>query len=135
MESLKQRIAKYLIEYKKDKAEIIKEIDEKSISLKDFKDNIIKNNIVSEEELILIFCREFRIPYLDLDKYRLPQDNKNLLPRELAFRYKVVPLSKIGDVLTVATANPLDFVTIDDLYLATSFKKICPVLALSLIHI
>ena len=64
-----------------------------------------------------------------MDKYRLNKDNKNLLPQEIAFRYKVLPISKIGDVLTVATANPLDIIALDDLKVASPFKKIDLVLA------
>lgn len=54
---------------------------------------------------------------------------KIFLPKDIALRYKVLPVSKIGDVLTIATANPLDIVALDDLRIATSFKKIDLVLA------
>ncbi|MCM8773216.1 MAG: GspE/PulE family protein [Candidatus Omnitrophica bacterium] len=128
MESLKQRISKYLIDYRREKKEVIRDLEKKSSNFKEFKEELIKNNIVSEEELLIIFSREYKIPYLDLDKYHLPKENKELLPQDLAFRYKVVPISRIGDVLTIATSNPLDIVVIDELYLATSFKRICPVL-------
>jgi len=129
MISLKERIIKHILDYKKVPESIIKDIETKSISFQEFKNNLIKNNIVSEEDILLILSREYKMPYLDLDKYRVSPENKNFLPKDLTFRYKVVPISKIGDVLTLATANPLDIVALDDLKLAAPFKKIDLVLA------
>ncbi|MCM8824376.1 MAG: hypothetical protein NC822_06880, partial [Candidatus Omnitrophica bacterium] len=80
MESLKQRISKYLIDYRRDKEEAIKDLEKKSSNFKEFKEELIKNDIVSEEELLIIFSREYKIPYLDLEKYHLPKENKELLP-------------------------------------------------------
>ena len=127
-ESLKEKIKKRIIASQEAK-EKIERIDKESQSFYEFKERIIKENIISEEELLLILSQEYRLPYLDLDKYKIPKENKDLLPQELAFRYKVVPISKIGEVLTLATSNPLDIVALDDLRLSTSFKKIDLVLA------
>ncbi len=127
-ESLKDKIKKRIIASEEVK-EKIEKIDKESHSFYEFKEKIIKEKIISEEELLLILSQEYRLPYLDLDKYKVPKENKDLLPQELAFRYRVVPISKIGEVLTLATSNPLDIVALDDLRLSTSFKKIDLVLA------
>lgn len=127
-ESLKDKIKKRIITSKEAK-EKIEKIDKETHSFYEFKEKIIKEKIISEEELLLILSQEYRLPYLDLDKYKVPKENKDLLPQELAFRYKVVPISKIGEALTLATSNPLDIVALDDLKLSTSFKKIDLVLA------
>ncbi|RKY38734.1 MAG: secretion system protein E [Candidatus Omnitrophota bacterium] len=124
MESLKEKIRKRIIEYKKEKKEKIEELDKEFSNFYEFRNKLIEENILSEEELLLILSQEYKIPYLDLDKYRVPKENKNLLPQELAFRYKVLPVSKIGKILTLATANPLDVITLDDLKLSLPFEKI-----------
>ncbi len=129
MESLKERFIRHLVNYKKIKEETIRDIARESRSFNEFKNNLVKYNIANDEDILLILSREYQMPYLDLDKYRLNKDNKNLLPQEIAFRYKILPISKIGNVLTLATANPLDIIALDDLKLATSFKRIDLVLA------
>lgn len=129
MESLKDRITRHILESKDVKKETIKEIDKKSANFYEFREQLIKRSIISDEEILLFLSREYKIPYLDLDKYRLSAESKDLLPKELSFRYKVLPISKIGEVLTLATSNPLDVVALDDLVLSTPFKKIDLVLA------
>ncbi|OPX28365.1 MAG: hypothetical protein B1H08_06005 [Candidatus Omnitrophica bacterium 4484_171] len=129
MESLKERFIKYLIEYKKLKEEDLRNIAKDSPAFNDFRSNLIKHNLVKEEDILIALSREYRMPYLDLDKYRLNKENKNLISQDIAFRYKVLPISKIGDVLTLATSNPLDVIAMDDLRMTTSFKRIDLVLA------
>ncbi len=129
MESLKERFIKYLVGCKKLKEKDIRDIAESSSTFNDFRSNLIKRNVATEEDILIALSREYKMPYLDLDKYHLNKENKSLIPQDIAFRYKVLPISKIGDVLTLATANPLDIIAMDDLMLMTSFKKIDLVLA------
>jgi len=129
MESLKERFIKYLVEYKNLEEKDLCNIAENSPTFNDFKSNLIKHNVVTEEDILIALSREYRMPYLDLDKYRLNRENKNLIPEDMVFRYKVLPISKIGDVLTLATSNPLDIIAMDDLRMTTSFKRIDLVLA------
>ena len=43
-----------------------------------------------------------------------------IVPEKIIRRNKVVPLSKSGKTLTIATSNPLDVLVIDDLKATTS---------------
>jgi len=129
MESLRERIIKYVKKSKKIDEKALDKIDQNFSSFREFKENLIKENIVNEEEILLFLSREYKIPYLDLDRYRLSTESKELMSKELSFRYKVLPISKIGQVLTLATSNPLDIVALDDLSISTNYKKIELVLA------
>jgi len=129
MEPLREKLINKILAKKDVDREAIKTIAQGVGSFQEFTESLIKNKIVDEEEIILILSQECNLPYLDLDRYRLSPENRKLLPKELALRYKVLPLSKIGTVLTLATANPLDLVALDDIKIATPFKKIDIVLA------
>jgi type IV pilus assembly protein PilB len=129
MESLKDKVIKSILSKKNVDKELVAKISKESASFQELKEKLIKNNIICEEDILLIFSKEYRFPYFDLDKYNIPPENKNLLPKELAFKYKVLPISKIGEALTLATANPLDVIAMDDIRLASPFKKIDLVLA------
>ena len=51
-------------------------------------------------------CRNQDIPFVNLDKYNLTPDVIKLVPREFVNRYRVVPVDKFRDILTLATADP-----------------------------
>lgn len=129
MESLKDRIAKKILEIKADKRKAIEQFAKTAATLKELNDNLIKNNIVSEEEILQILANEYKLQYIDLERMSLSPDNKNLIKKDIALRYRVVPVGKEEDKLILASANPLDVVVMDDLRISTAFRNIELVLA------
>ncbi|MDD4955636.1 MAG: GspE/PulE family protein, partial [Candidatus Omnitrophica bacterium] len=95
-----------------------------------FRHLLIDNHLVTEEELLLIFSKEFKIPFLDLKKYKVPYKNKDLLPQDIAFRYKVFPVCRIGNALTIATSNPLNVLNYDDIKIITGAERVDLVLSM-----
>jgi len=129
MESLKDKIIAALVKKDGLDKKLIAAAGQESKGFVDLKKNLMEKCAVSEEDLLLILAREYKVPYFDLDKYRLSPENKGYLPKDIALRYKILPISRIGEVLTIATANPLDIIAIDDIKITCSFKKIDLVLA------
>ncbi|MCM8787267.1 MAG: GspE/PulE family protein [Candidatus Omnitrophica bacterium] len=121
--TIKEKILSYIQKDKEIKKEILKELTETNDFAK-FKQLLFENRLCSEEDLLLIFSKEFRIPFLDLKKYKISPQNKELLPSEIAFKYKVIPLCKIGTALTIATSNPLDVIAYDDIKVVTNTEKV-----------
>ncbi len=127
--TVKERILNYIQKNKNlDKGKLL-EIEKKARSYNDLKRLLIKNKFTDEEELLLIFAKELKIPFLDLKKYKILYKNKDLLAKEAAVKYNVMPLCKIGNVLTLATSDPLDVITHDDIKIITGAEKIDLVLA------
>jgi type IV pilus assembly protein PilB len=60
-----------------------------------------------------------QLPSVDLSTYLIDQKTLELVPASLASKYKLVPLFKIGNTLTVAIADPTNVVAIDDVRSAT----------------
>jgi len=83
------------------------------------KDILVREGFVKEKELMAVFSRELFIPFLELSKYKIDLSIIQLIPEKLARQYKVVPISKIGNVLTVALSDPLNIFAIDDLKVIT----------------
>ncbi len=79
------------------------------------KDILIREGFVKERDLMAALSKELVIPYLELSKYKVDGEIIQLLPEKIARHYKVVPLSKIGNVLSVAMSDPLNIFAIDDL--------------------
>ncbi|MDE2008588.1 MAG: Flp pilus assembly complex ATPase component TadA [Candidatus Omnitrophica bacterium] len=76
---------------------------------------ILKQGLVSEQDLLVLLMRELHIPSIDLTKYRLDDRLKNVIVEKTARQYVVVPLSLLGQTLTVAIADPLNVFIMDDL--------------------
>ncbi|RKY39212.1 MAG: type II secretion system protein GspE [Candidatus Omnitrophota bacterium] len=80
---------------------------------------LIENNFVKEKELIACLSEQLNIPLINLSHYKLTPSLLKIIPFNLIEKYKVIPISKIGNTLTVAMTNPLNIFLLDDLKLAT----------------
>jgi len=127
--SLKNKILSYIQKNKSINKHVLKSIEE-SANYDVFKRLLIDNHLVTEEELLLIFSKEFKIPFLDLKKYKVPYKNKDLLPQDIAFKYKVFPVCRIGNALTIATSNPLNVLNYDDIKIITGTERVDLVLSM-----
>lgn len=98
--------------------------DEKSLA-----DLLVERGIVTEGELLSAMALELNIPPVDVEKVEVEEAALKTLPQELAAYYCVMPLAKIGNILTLAIANPFDVLKLDDLRRITACE-IRPVVAL-----
>jgi type IV pilus assembly protein PilB len=76
---------------------------------------LLKQGLVSEQDLLVLLMRELHIPSIDLTKYRFDDRLKSVLPEKSARQYLVMPISLLGQTLTVAIADPLNVFIMDDL--------------------
>ncbi|MCP4653375.1 MAG: type II/IV secretion system protein [Candidatus Omnitrophica bacterium] len=129
MESLRTRIIKAILEKKDIDKRLLTKINKETKSFRELKQKLIENKLTTEEDIILVLSKECRTPYFDLNKYRLSPENRNLLPKNIAFKHTIIPISKIGEVLTIATADPVNILALDDIGIICSFKKIDLILA------
>lgn len=122
MAILKKKLTDILLE-----AKIVAPADlEKAVKLHaerggNLKDILIKEGFVKEKDLMAELSRELFIPYLELSKYKTDAALIDLLPEKIARQYRVVPISKIGNVLTVAMSDPLNIFAVDDLKVITGY--------------
>ncbi len=76
-----------------------------------------------------LISQEIGFPPIDLSRLTPDEDLIESFPIELAQKYGVCPVSKIGQCLTVAMSDPFDIVKIDQLRLETR-SEIRPVVSL-----
>src|SRR5574344_33815 len=74
---------------------------------------LINSGYISEESLLKFIEAKLHIPYVDLEDYTLDEKCLKFISYSDAKKYKIIPLFKIEDVLTVAMADPLDLFAID----------------------
>ncbi|MYC82203.1 MAG: type IV-A pilus assembly ATPase PilB [Acidobacteria bacterium] len=89
---------------------------------------LIQLGWVTGDDISAILCRQFGLPSINLPVFRVNPSVVRLIPPETARKYQVLPLSRKGSTLTVATIDPTDVLAMDDLQFMTGFT-IEPVVA------
>ena len=93
---------------------------------------LVKLGAVKEEQLVQVLSRQLGIPYFSLGtgmlKPATDQNLERLVSNEFALKNMVLPLSRTLKSLTVAMADPLDIILIDNLRRLTGYE-INPVIA------
>jgi general secretion pathway protein E len=99
-------------------AELTEALDiqrEKSGKLKEI---LLKLNYLKEEDFLKALSKWLGIPYLaELFPSEINPELINKVPINFAKKYEVLPLSKDGEEVTVATSDPLNTFPLDDLSL------------------
>ncbi|MDD5255779.1 MAG: GspE/PulE family protein, partial [Candidatus Omnitrophica bacterium] len=80
---------------------------------------LIEKGIISEEELLSLLSEQLYVPSLHLAKYKFDPEIIKIVPERLARQYCLIPLSQMGNTITVAVTDPLNIFALDDLKLCT----------------
>jgi len=78
-------------------------------------DRLVRKKIVAGADITKLLAREFQMPMVDLKEEHPDQEAIDAVPRDLAEKYHVVPLSVSGNTLRLAISDPLDVQSIDTL--------------------
>ena len=82
---------------------------------------LIQLGWVTGEDISAILCRQFGLPSINLPFFEVDPSIVKLIPLETARKYQVLPLSRAGSTLTIATIDPTDVFAMDDLQFMTGF--------------
>lgn len=74
---------------------------------------LINSGVLSEDTILKFLEAKLHIPYVNLDDYTIDERCLKYISVNDAKKYKIIPLFKIEDTLTVAMADPLDLFAID----------------------
>ena len=83
---------------------------------------LLRLDLVSEEAILEYYEEQLGVPRMDLTTYVLEPEIVRLVPERIERQYKLVPLFKIGNTLTIAMVDPLDIVALDEVKLATGLE-------------
>ena len=89
---------------------------------------IVDKAYVSEQDLAVSMGRVLNVPPINLARVTIPPEIVELLPRDTAHSYKVVPVSRLEGKLFLAMADPLNVLAIDDVKRITKLE-ISPLIA------
>jgi type IV pilus assembly protein PilB len=83
---------------------------------------LAKLGYISDGEITSFLSAQYRVPAVNLDEYELDPAVLKLVSKEVCEKHKVVPLSRSGNALIVAMADPTNLHAIDDIKFLTSFN-------------
>ena len=78
--------------------------------------------LISEEDLVDVIQSRLGIPRLALENLVIDPSIVEIVPLSLAKKHNLIPVFKIGATLTVAMADPLDVIALDELKYLTNLK-------------
>lgn len=77
---------------------------------------------IEENELTSFLSKQYGVPSVNLDAFEVPANVLKLIPREIVTRHQVIPISKTGNTLMVAMADPSNMYAIDDIKFSTKLN-------------
>jgi type IV pilus assembly protein PilB len=75
---------------------------------------ILEKAYVSEADMAVSMGRVLNTPPVNLPRIPIPLEVADLVPREMAYNHKVVPVSRLDNKIFLAMADPLNVLAIDD---------------------
>lgn len=75
---------------------------------------LVDEGVITEKDLMFLLSSELGIPVLDLTAYKVDPQVLKIIPKKIAERHEIIPVSQIGNVITLAMNDPLDVTAMDD---------------------
>jgi len=123
MASLKDRLTDILIKNNLITPEQLNQaLEEQRIKGGKLSDIIVALKFVSESNLISVLSQSMNFPLIDLKRFKVDAETARLVPSTIARHYQIIPVSKIGDTITLAMADPLNVFAIDHVASLTGYK-------------
>ncbi|MBN2097940.1 MAG: type II/IV secretion system protein [Candidatus Omnitrophica bacterium] len=89
---------------------------------------LVKMNFLTEEQIFPVLSEQLEIEYAKLKKIQIDPQTIELVPAKFACHYKLIPIKKENNILTVAVSDPMNIQMLDDLRLLLKVE-VNPVLA------
>jgi general secretion pathway protein E/type IV pilus assembly protein PilB len=89
---------------------------------------LIRSGVVNERDMLKVYSEQFAIPVIELTEKDVDPDVLKLVPSRLVHKYSVMPVSRNGKGIRVATSDPYNMYALDEVRNAVG-TPVEPVLA------
>src|SRR5713226_1538106 len=83
---------------------------------------LTKMGFITDDDITGVLSRQYGVPSINLKYYEIDPNVIKLIPQDTASRYQVVPLSRVGSLLTIAMTDPTNVFAMDDIKFMTGFN-------------
>jgi type IV pilus assembly protein PilB len=84
--------------------------------------NLVKLGYITEEKLVSFLSKFWGVPAVNLSEYKVDPSLLKLIPVEIARKYIIFPVARVGSTLTLAMADPSNIFVIDDVKFMTGYN-------------
>lgn len=84
--------------------------------------NLAKLGYVSEDKLLMFLSKQLNTAAINLSEHKIDPAIIKLIPLEMAKKYVIMPISRIGATLTIAMADPSNMFAVDDVKFMTGYN-------------
>ncbi|HPN88457.1 MAG TPA: ATPase, T2SS/T4P/T4SS family [Candidatus Omnitrophota bacterium] len=125
MASLKERLQKILLDRKLISSEQLKNaLIEQQREGGELSKILVKHQWIQESELLDVIAQTLDVPPIHLSRMNIDVAIVKLIPQEIARQYYIIPVSLMGEHLTIAMADPLNVFAVDHIKSLTGYKVI-----------
>jgi type IV pilus assembly protein PilB len=82
---------------------------------------LVDLGFVSDDAIVTALCTQYDVPSVNLAHFHIDPEVIRLIPIETAIRYQVLPLKKVGTLLTVAITDPTNVLALDEIKFMTGY--------------
>lgn len=80
---------------------------------------LVKMGLIAEEDLVAFLSNKLGVPRIELGTYLIDPKVVELVPEQLARKYELIPLFKIGNRLTCTMVDPWNVFALDEIRMKT----------------
>ncbi len=89
---------------------------------------LVKLGFVTQSAVASCLVKQCKIPHLSLLDYDIGAEVLKLVPEDVCLKYHLLPIDKLGRILTVAMVDPLDLDALDSIRQSCPDLRIKPIL-------
>jgi type IV pilus assembly protein PilB len=89
---------------------------------------LIEMGLASEWEMAAALGKQLNVPFITLSHYDIDRQVLEAIPEDIVKKYRIVPVDKTGDTLTIALSDPSNIYLLDELRILTQCQ-IIPVIS------
>jgi type IV pilus assembly protein PilB len=84
--------------------------------------NLVKLGFITEDKLVAFLSKQYGVPAINLSDYKIDSAVLKLIPADMAKKYLIMPVARVGATLTIAMADPSNVFAIDDVKFMTGYN-------------
>ncbi len=105
-----------------DESQLKKALDEQKKTKDSMGTILVKLGFVSETDLTNALGKQLGVASVDLSHFEIDAKVLSVIPEDIARKYKVIPLHRMGYTITLAMSNPTNVLAIDDIKFRTGYN-------------
>lgn len=83
---------------------------------------LLGKGFIKEKDLASLLSVSLNIPIINLSRFKIDPEIIKLIPEKLAKQYKAIPISRMGDNVTLCMSDPLNIFVIDSIKALTNYN-------------